>query len=399
MKQKEILWVSGIAWMSDNYEYFPKATDPGLVSSSAFQQAIIEGLEAQGEQVRLLSTINRRFSRVQWSHNGKSQDIIVEGINGHLTGLLSKKKRLLAEINKKNFLDGIKIVSAYEMHLPYLYALRSIKKKNPEIKTILICPDLSTYMDIGIKKKPIKYLLKKVESMIMKRLLSYVDGFVVFTNQMYEYFSYTKKPYVVVEGVYRNKYDLTEIEKQPIILHAGSLHYNTGIEELIEAFEKIDNSDVELWFCGKGEMDSYIHDKCKKNSKIKHKGFVDPKDLFEYEKQALLLVNVRDPKENYTKYSFPSKTFEYMASGTPFLTTDLEGIPEEYKQNLLLIENNEVETIKNGLLRALNMTKEENRNFGNQARNFVLEKKNKQCQSKIILDFMSALVNKKGKVT
>jgi len=135
-------------------------------------------------------------------------------------------------------------------------------------------------------------------------------------------------------------------------------------------------------------MDDYIGEKAARNKRIKHMGFVDPQTLFEYEKQATLLVNVRDPNAEYTKYSFPSKTFEYMASGTPFLTTNLPGIPREYKDYLFVIETNSVDEIKAGLERAISLTDQEKEKFGAAARNFVLTQKNKYVQSKKVSDFL-----------
>ena len=242
-----------------------------------------------------------------------------------------------------------------------------------------------------MKKNSIKAFLKKIENKIDQWLLKSVDGYVLFTEQMNEYFSKFNKPYTVIEGVYRDKYPLNSTTKKHFIMHAGSLHYNIGIEELIAAFEQITNKTEELWFFGSGAMDEYINEKAKGNNRIKHMGFVDPMLLFEYEKQATLLVNVRDPKAEYTKYSFPSKTFEYMASGTPFLTTDLPGIPEEYKAYILTIENNSVDEVRKGLERALALTDIERETLGERARNFVLENKNKFIQSKKMVDFLTRL--------
>lgn len=382
MDNKNILWICGIAWLREDNTYFPEATYPGIVSGSAFQQAIIEGLEAQGHDVRILCDCDMSSGeRLEWSHNGKSQDVRVAGNGNKFLRIPTKIISLLRELKKGCMTDGVEYAFAYEMHLPYLLCLWKIKKKHPNIKTILICPDLSIYMDLDAKKKPIKSFLKKIENKVAKWLLKRVDGYVLFTEQMQEYFAPYQKPYTVVEGVYRDKYALTPIEKKPFIMHAGSLHHNIGIEELIEAFEALNDPIQELWFFGSGALDGYIRQKAEQNPRIKHMGFVDPETLFAYEKQATLLVNVRDPKAEYTKYSFPSKTFEYMASGTPFLTTDLAGIPTEYKDYLLMIQNNSVREVKQGLARALSMTDEERTAFGERAREFVLQNKNKHIQA------------------
>lgn len=392
MGNKNILWICGIAWLQSDNTYFPEATYPGIVSGSAFQQAIIEGLEAQGHPVRILSDCDMSSgTRLEWSHNGSSHDVRVAGSGNKFLRIPTKIIELYKELDKGNMLQGVDCVCAYEMHLPYLLCLYKIKKQNPHIKTVLICPDLSVYMDLDAKKKPIKTFLKKIESVVAKWLLKRVDGFVLFTAQMQDYFSQFKKPYTVVEGVYRDKYPLTPAPKGDFIMHAGSLHYNIGIEELIVAFEQIGHPTQELWFFGSGALDGYIHEKAKGNSKIRHMGFVDPQTLFEYEKQATLLVNVRDSKAEYTKYSFPSKTFEYMASGTPFLTTELPGFPPEYKDFLFTIANNSVEEVKQGLKRVMALTEQERRAFGEKARAFVLEKKNKMIQSKKVADFLGKL--------
>ncbi len=392
MEQKNILWIGGIAWLREDNTYFPEATYPGIVSGSAFQQAIIEGLEAQHHNVRILSDCDMSSgTRLEWSHNAKSRDVRVAGNGNRLLRIPTKIRELFKELKHGNVLDGVSCACAYEMHLPYLFCLNKIKKINPQIKTVLICPDLSIHMDLDAKKKPLKSFLKKIENVVAQHLLKRVDGYVLFTEPMNDYFAKFHKPYTVIEGVYRDKYSLEPAEKRPFILHAGSLHHNIGIEELIDAFERLSDKTMELWFCGSGALDGYIREKAKENGRIKHLGFVDPQTLFEYEKQATLLVNVRDPNADYTKYSFPSKTFEYMASGTPFLTTDLAGIPPEYKDYLFVIQNNSVEEICAGLARALALTDKEREMFGARARKFVLNQKNKTVQARKLAALLDKL--------
>ena len=391
-EKKNILWICGIAWLKEDNTYFPEATYPGIVSGSAFQQAIIEGLEAQDYHVRILSDCDMSSGcRLEWSHNGISRDIRVAGNGNKFLRIPKKIKELMHEIRRGDVLKDADYVIAYEMHLPYLICLHQIKKANPRLKTVLICPDLSIHMDLSATKKPVKSFLKKIENIVARKLLKAVDGHILFTEQMQEYFSAFGKPYTVVEGVYRDKYILDPVEKKPFIMNAGSLHYNTGIEQLIDAFEQLSDKETQLWFFGSGAMDAYIRRKSAGNPRIRHMGFVDPERLFQYEKQAQLLVNVRDPKAEYTRYSFPSKTFEYMASGTPFLSTDLPGIPDEYKDHLVLIQDNSVAEIRKGLEYVLSLTEQERRNIGNDAQKFVLANKNKYVQSKKIADYLIML--------
>ena len=112
-------------------------------------------------------------------------------------------------------------------------------------------------------------------------------------------------------------------------------------------------------------------------------------EVLAYEQKASLLVNVRDPNEAFTSYSFPSKTIEYMLSGTPLLTTRLPGIPKEYDKYLILIEDNLPQTIASGIETAFRMTSEARQSLGNAAACFIAEEKNSEKQAEKILRFIS----------
>ena len=92
--------------------------------------------------------------------------------------------------------------------------------------------------------------------------------------------------------------------------------------------------------------------------------------------------------EEFTKYSFPSKNIEYMASGTPLLTTKLPGMPKEYYPYVFLIENESVEGYAKALERVLAQSDEELYVFGEKAKDFVLEKKNSFEQAKRVIELI-----------
>jgi len=393
MKYK-LLWIGAISWCKAG-KYEPPVRYPGIVSASSFQQAIIEGLEKQGESVQILSDADIfDGDRALWKHNENEQcDIRVAGKGNKILRLPVKTSNLIREIRKSNLAENRDVALAYEIHIPYLFALKELKKRNPSITTLLICPDLTTYMDIDIDRKPLKKIFKSMENRLMKRLLRYVDGYVFFTEQMADFFTgKSRRPYAVVEGVLNDeKYDYSESEKSPFIMHSGSLHSKMGIEELVAAFEELENLKMNLLFFGSGEMDDFIRQEAQKDARIKHMGFVTPQELFLYEKRAALLVNVRSPKEEYTKYSFPSKTFEFMASGSPVLSTDMQGIPSEYKKYMIVIPDNGKDTIKEALVTFFSMPESEQIELGKRARSFVRTEKNAIMQSRKIRNLINLL--------
>ena len=53
-------------------------------------------------------------------------------------------------------------------------------------------------------------------------------------------------------------------------------------------------------------------------------------ELLKMERRATVMINPTPARLNFTKYFFPSKTMEYLASGTPTVMYRLGCMPKEY---------------------------------------------------------------------
>ena len=51
----------------------------------------------------------------------------------------------------------------------------------------------------------------------------------------------------------RSNYDI--VNKNKIILYAGTIGEHGGLSYLIKAFSYVKSTDVELWICGKGKYE------------------------------------------------------------------------------------------------------------------------------------------------
>ena len=96
------------------------------------------------------------------------------------------------------------------------------------------------------------------------------------------------------------------------------------------------------------------------------------------------MVNPRKAEQSFTKYSFPSKTIEYMASGTPMIGYRLPGIPEEYYRYIYVASQDEG-GLENCLKKVMTFSQQQRNEFGLSAKQFIRNEKNaeKQC-AKII---------------
>ena len=101
-----------------------------------------------------------------------------------------------------------------------------------------------------------------------------------------------------------------------------------------------------------------------------------------------MLINPRPVGESYTKYSFPSKTIEYMLSGTPLLMTQLEGVPSGYFDHVYSAGDGSFEALRAGLSEAMDATDAQRKEKGERARNFILSRCGAEQQAKRILDFL-----------
>ena len=133
---------------------------------------------------------------------------------------------------------------------------------------------------------------------------------------------------------------------------------------------------------------AFVEDAVKSDSRIKYWGIMEQKRIFEMQREATLLVNPRNGEAEYTKYSFPSKTMEYMASGTPTVMYKLPGLPVDYEEHLVLIPDNSQEAFTAILKEWGSKEQAELDEFGKHARLFILKNKNSEIQAKRLMNFL-----------
>ena len=391
-----ILWISSLAWKRDGeYPYAPNGA--GAVSGSLFEQSMIEGLEALGHTVDILSDYPYALganphARIEWAHREGAADLLVKTIDTPYLSLFYKEHTLRRAVREKLAAHTYDVAVAYLIHQPYMSALAYAKRLCPTLRTVLICPDLPDMMDMSLGEKPLKAFLKRIDGGRVARLYRKMDGFVLFADAMRERIDLHDAPTTVIEGVATvDGLDTTPVPREKFLLYAGTLHKNIGIETIIDSLAYINDPEVTLRLYGTGELEGYIREAAARDARVVYGGFIDRVTLFELEKRALALVNARNPQDAYTRYSFPSKTFEYLYSGTPFVTTRLAGVPHEYARHLYEADAPTPTAIAAVVNTLLATDPAEIARHGERARAFVLEEKNKEKQSAALAHFLERL--------
>ena len=283
-----------------------------------------------------------------------------------------------------------KVVFIYSVNLLHAIPVLLLRKWL-KYKVVTLCPEVSIYRK-NEKKQMVSLISRKIEH----KLDNSFDGYIVLTKYMNEIVNIRNKPYMVMEGIADISADEYEGQKAKAILYAGGLNKDNGIEILLQAFVELKNTEWELWICGEGELREWVKQVSMANSNIKYYGIIPNEKVLELEKRATLLINPRLTTNTFTRYSFPSKTMEYMASGSATIITRLEGIPEEYFEFVYVWEDETVLGMYNFLKK---MFKEDTSCLcqkGKKAQQFVLRNKNVSHQGRRVLEFLS-YISKKGR--
>jgi len=277
-------------------------------------------------------------------------------------------------------------VLVYTQYLPYMQALYKAKKRYPDLKAAVIVTDLPNEMGLASGRKG---LLKAFESRMGSqslKLLRQMDGYILLTEPMAGALQIREKPFEVIEGLILS--ETTPIAKsastsdKPVFLYTGTLESSLGIPEMLDAFKEM--PEYELWICGHGSMKEQVQEYADRYANIRFFGFVTQQEALTMQASATALLNPRQPSGIFTRYSFPSKTLEYMRSGKPVLCCKLEGIPADYDPYLCYMEAGS-EGIVHAVRSLMKHSIEKREELGQAAREYVLFHKNPAVQCKKLL--------------
>lgn len=238
---------------------------------------------------------------------------------------------------------------------------------------------------------PVARMKNKLYVFASGMLCDKIDGYILITEHMLEQINHKKKPYIVVEGMVPQKQEPSSGERKKRVMYAGSLHERYGIGKLSEAFLSLKQNEYELYIYGDGDYVPKLQKITQENPTIHYCGTAENKVIMQAEEEASLLVNPRPSDEVFTRYSFPSKTFEYMLSGTPALITRLDGIPEEYFRYCYSFEDETVEAMAKTLEQVLSLPEEERLERAKEAFRYV-STKNNIAQMNRIWQFITEMV-------
>ena len=237
----------------------------------------------------------------------------------------------------------------------------------------------------------IKKIIYKLANIIHDVYVKSFNKYVVLTNQMNEVVNPKGKPNIVVEGIcdvqILNRSNDKGVDKDipRTILYAGGLYEKYGLKKLVDGFLQADIPNTKLVIYGDGPYVNQLKEVCSKSSNVEYRGVRPNSEVVQAEIKATLLVNPRPTSEEFTKFSFPSKNMEYMATGTPVLTTRLPGMPLDYYPYIYTVDDESLDGFAAALKNTMMYSLDELMQRGQNAKDFVLKEKNNKKQAERIL--------------
>ena len=375
------------------------------MSNHNFEMSILNGLcQQEGINLRCISCPgvfsyphnNRKLFTKCESYDYKNTHIDTAGFC-NLVGIKEKYAahscaRLVADAANSFIGEDVHIIiNTPDIRLFDAVRMAEKKTKKHFTKTVII-PDIPSLVTAMDKQNPVKaYLLAKRDLRVMEYTTTHSDGLVLLTEAMMDFVS-TPIKHIVMEGIVdvdtMDKSDVVAVDGKKVILYTGTLRKIFGVMNLVNAFQMIPDKDAELWICGSGDSKGAIEQAAAKDCRIKFWGLVDSKTALEMQHKATILVNPRTSEGEYTKYSFPSKTMEYLLAGRSVIINRLPGIPEEYYDYAYTPKNESVEAFADCIMDVLHMNQKAREERAIAGRRFIIEKKNSKMQMARVLNLI-----------
>lgn len=285
--------------------------------------------------------------------------IILKHITRFITSFLKFNSLRLAQRYQNVFIHGV--------HTPFLLVGVFSKYffRDNVIVIITDPPSVITKADGFFRR-----VLKRVDRLLISSLVKMIGKSVCLSDELIKTYGLSKDSSIVVSGFIDDEYvkvgykrigniksnELLEIRR---IIYAGSLSESYGIKTLINSIICHKEICFEMVFYGTGDLVSEIKKLSVCDNRIKYGGVLAPSKMREEFSKSDFLINPRPARSFQSVNSFPSKIFEYILSGTPLISTNLESFPSELKKYLVLSKGDDAESLANAIVYALSMTKDE----------------------------------------
>ena len=253
--------------------------------------------------------------------------------------------------------------------------------------------------DIDVPGQTVPFSLPwRLNYWMQRKLIPHFDGHVVAADAIADDFL-ANRQYVRVEGGIAEQRvsstrDPINPERPPNhsfrVAFAGRIDETNGIPALLQAFSLLEGDHYRLCVAGAGPLEQQVRDAASKDSRVEYMGLIALDQVFALYSSSDVLINMRITGHRNTRYFFPSKMIEYLASGTPVISTCTGHIEKEFGEFVYLLRDETPQGLASLIEKVAGTEPEARQQLGRTARKFMLRHKTWDAQtqkvSRYILD-------------
>jgi glycosyltransferase involved in cell wall biosynthesis len=363
-----------------------------------FAWAVVEALRTAGNQVDLLSC----WPVSNFPGNPRvlfgSAPFQTKGVTGeylgfvNLIGLKHLTRFLLCLTRGSRALRRWRpsVLLVHGVHSPFLW-YAAVSQRILGIKVVVILTD-PPGVELPTDSQVTRFL-RQLDVTLVRWALRWSDAVIALTVDLARDFA-PGKPALVIDGIGRFDGDAEDPRKdrnRHTVVYAGSLRTSYGVERLVDAVSGLTNPPATLEVYGSGELAGWVSEIAAEQIQISEPRLLSRDELLRAYRSADLLVQPRPVNQSFVRYSFPSKIIEYMASGTPVLTTRLVGMTDEYAPYVYWIDDDSSAGIRRALSEVLRLPREERLHKGRRAAEFIRATRSCEAQGKRISAFLQGV--------
>ena len=381
------------------------------IQSHKHSWSIVRGLEANGCEVDLISSLpialfpgNRKIVVLgdSWQRAESSISLTTTFVNvigcRHITRFLSVSRLAYMWAWRLRGLRD-KCILLYGLHSAHIYAARVITVL---FDLPMVCVVTDPPGGSKVNRFAPSHILRRLDAFLLKSGARFMSGIVGVTSEITAMLNFPG-PFLLMEGIV-SKMDATSgsgdaraprLRKghgKLVLMYAGGLAEVSGVVPLMQAFIMSKTADSELWIAGTGPLEAEVRRAAASSPAIRYLGYVPAGEIGACVEQADFLINPRPAGQLFTRYSFPSKLLQYMATGKPVISTRLPGIPSEYWDYLIAIDDETVEGMAALFSRLLNRRCDDLMNRGQEARTFVMQQKTEDAQGARMAEWLRGII-------
>jgi len=240
--------------------------------------------------------------------------------------------------------------------------------------------------------------IRKIAAFVMNIIeqigVSFFNRIMVATQDIAKKFPKNKtiilRNFPILQLIDDNAMPANFIKNKPVIIYAGGLTRIRGIKEIVQAMEYIGES-AELWLLGKWESEKFERE-CKELKGWKYTryfGFKKLNKVYDLMRRADIGLHIVYTIERHI-IGLPVKVFEYMACSLPVIISDSPYWKKIFGECALFANTYDSKDIAKKILYLLDKPNEA-KELGKKGRKLIEKKFNWEAESKKLLEMYSNL--------